>query len=144
MTYGFADINGDGQEELLIGDTRFAGYTEDCFIEAITIKDGTTQLAFTTSLPSYVCENNVVMCCETFFEDREAYFIYTLAPGWDETGVKIESFDSLAYYTAEETWKCSEGFDPHGILTEAEAREIIASYKQIPIEMNPVSEFPLK
>lgn len=142
LTYGLADINGDGVEDLLIGDSRFHGYTEDCFIEAITIRDGTTQRAFTTSMPSYLCENNVVMC-QAFFEDRNAYFFYTLAPGWCDTGVTVESFDALAYYASEETWKYSENAGPDAILTESEANEILQSYQRIPVEMKPVSEFPL-
>lgn len=141
-TYGFADLNGDGAEELLIGNItmiRDAGEDEkSCFTDIFTMKDGKTTLYFTASAATYLCENNGLACISKVPNDW--YGFYTTG----ENGEAWGKYEYLTYNNTEGKWF----FGPEGEpwpreITEEEAVAIMDSYPRILMEMKPISEYPM-
>lgn len=136
-TYGFADLNQDGTEELLIGygDAVELG---NCFTEALTIKNGKTSMYFGKSMPTYVCENNVLECVDTTRNNWRSYDFHDSETG--EYGNHIY----LNYNAADGVWLCGT-YDkawPEEITAE-EAQSIIESHPRLQIEMKPISQYPM-
>lgn len=136
-TYGFADLNQDGREELLIG---YGDAVEwgGCFTEALTIKDGETSLYFSKSMPTYICENNVLECVDSTRDNWRSYDFFDAEAGQHGNHVYLN------YNTADNVWVYGthEKVWPEEI-TEAEAKSIIESHPRMEIEMKPISEYPL-
>lgn len=141
-TYGFADLNGDGVEELLVGNVtmiRDAGEDEkSCFTDIFTMKDGKTTLYFTASAATYLCENNALVCISKIPNDW--YGFYTTG----ENGEKWGRYEYLTYNKTEGKWF----FGPEGEpwpkeITEEEAMAIMTSYPRVPLEMKPITEYPM-
>ena len=135
-TYGFADLNQDGREELLIG---YGDAVEwgGCFTEALTIKDGETSLYFSKSMPTYICENNVLECVDSTRDNWRSYDFFDAEAGQHGNHVYLN------YNTADNVWVYGthEKVWPEEI-TEAEAKSIIESHPRMEIEMKPISEYP--
>lgn len=142
-TYGFADLDGDGVEELLVGNVlliRDTGEDEkSCYTECFTIKDGKTTLYFSTSAATYLCENNSVISISKFPDIW--YGLYTLGTGED----KVEKYESLSYRETDNKWFFNPGNEPWPReITEEEAMAILDSYVRIPLEMKPITEYPME
>lgn len=132
MDYALLDITGDGQDELILG--------RDGHINEIwTIRDGiTTQLQGSYS-EGYLCQGQVFE--HYVFLDGKPYHHYSRlgSNGYFEPVLTVE------YRTTEGSW-FTENYEDETerkAITEAEAREIIAQFPRIPVEMTPVREFPI-
>lgn len=143
-TYAIADINGDGVEDLLLGDVGLLeSYNADtnCFTEVFTIKDGKTCFFFATDLPTYLCEGYVVESCN-ISEYAKSHLYYTLGSDYDPQVMELEKFECVTYREIDETWRYSDFSDvADTVITEEEAGTIMDSYGRIPLEMKPISEF---
>lgn len=135
-TYGFADLNKDGIKELLIG-YGDAEEWRNCFTEALTIKNDKTCLYFSKTMPTYICENDVLECVDPTRENWRCYDFLDSATG--EYGNNLY----LNYNSTDEVWLCGT-YDkawPEKI-TEKEANDIINSHPRLEITMKSIEEFP--
>lgn len=143
MTYAIIDVNSNGVEELLLGDKRISDYEENSFINAITMKDGKTCFFFSTGHAMYVCEGNVLESND-IQQYGENHCYYTLGGDYDSKTMKLEKFVCVGYRQIDETWRMSTFSNvPDEVITEEEARQIMDSYIRIPVEMKPITEFPM-
>ena len=142
-TYGFADLDGDGTIELLIGDVAIIRDMEEdekfCYTDSFTMKDGKTTLYFSGATATYLCENN---CFVYVMKHPEpCYGMYTLGTGEN----KIEKYECLYYYGAEGKWFYNPDGEPGPQeVTEEVAMAILDSYVRIPLEMKPITEYPME
>ena len=142
-TYGFADLDGDGTIELLIGDiAKIRDMEEDekfCYTDSFTMKDGKTTLYFSGATATYLCENNRFVYVMKHPEPW--YGMYTLGTGEN----KIEKYECLYYYGAEGKWFYNPDEEPWPQeVTEEVAMAILDSYVRIPLEMKPITEYPME
>lgn len=143
MTYAMADVNGDGVEELLLGYTGRFDKDDDAhsFIEVFTIQNGQTSYFFSTSHPTYLCEDDFLECVD--FQGAEKHWYYLLGKDYDETRLP-EKYQFVGYSELDGTWETNKNdtdITPVPI-TEEEARQLIESHPRIPLEMKPITEFP--
>lgn len=141
-TYGFADLDGDGTIELLIGDVaKIRDMEEDekfCYTDSFTMKDGKTTLYFSGATATYLCENNRFVY--VMKHPEPCYGMYTLGTGEN----KIEKYECLYYYGAEGKWFYNPDGEPWPQeVTEEVAMAILDSYVRIPLEMKPIREYPM-
>lgn len=145
-TYGFADVNGDGFEELLIGELsviEYFGGDENCFTEVITLKDGKTKFFFSTTLPTYLCEGYALESNQNS-EYCQWYGYYTLGTNYDPEKMCCEKYEFISYDKYDEVWKYSDfSAIADTVISEKEAKDIMDSYSRISLEMKPISEFPM-
>ena len=139
-TYGFADLNNDGMEELLIGYASFsnAGF-ENCFAETVIMRDGQTGWYITTSMPTYFCEGFVLECLDDTRSNWRSY--YVLDPETGEYDLQCylhfnEEDQVWVYGTPDDVW-------PYEI-SEEEAHAIMDSYIRITTVMRPITEYPME
>lgn len=136
--YTFFDIDGNGEEELLLGSYGVSG-KEGSFSEAITMKDGMTDCLYRDS-NLYLCENDVL-------ENYVSFDGFTAHTYWkrDENNTFL---GYLEHDEAKQQWMFNKNgayWDDDGIISEKEAQAIIDSYVRMPIpEMKPLTEFPVK
>lgn len=145
-TYAIEDVNGDGVEDLLIGYLDMAkdmGGDEDCFIEVFTMQDGKSRPLFLTTSPLYLCEGYVLECNEDN-EYRLEHSYHTLGSDYDTSTMELEKFECVVYDKFEEVWKYDDVTNMGDtVISEEEAREIMDSYARIPVDMKPITEFPM-
>lgn len=130
--YLLRDINGDGIEDLLVG------MYEDSFFWGFTMEDNVTKSLINTGRNLYICEDGVI---ESYFEDED-YIVHRYYTLEDDKFIPISY---LKYNKAAGSWgKDLDGDEwPDAEITQEEAMRIVESYVRIPLEMNPVSEFPM-
>lgn len=123
--FALMDIDGNGTEELFLGDTA------DSFYEVVTMKGGKTQ----HSSVNYLCEGGIL---ESSWEtDEYAVYGYYQIKSGEDTLLDYVTYDKAADRWANNKYAAATG-DP---ITEAEAKAIIASYIRVELEMKPISEF---
>lgn len=127
--FALLDVNGDGAEELLLG-------REDSFGTIRTMRDGKayTLLSFGMDFGSYLCQDNIVMHNDSV-GNPNYYAFYKL------DGYEAKPIEQVGYDEWEEQW-FREKNGEITYVTEEEAKDIIASYGRIEVEMTPISEYP--
>ena len=84
-----------------------------------------------------MCQGNIYESYD-FVDGKPMHTYYRLLP---DKG--IECVTQVAYEYGE--WRLYDGqTDTEKIISEEEAQKIIASYVRIPLEMKPVSSFPME
>lgn len=131
MEYCFLDINGDGQEELLLG-------RDGASQESWMMQDGVIRRSISGYTHGYPCEGN-------YFEGEESldggqYHCYLQM---EKTG-GYTMVESLSYSPADGIWWHGQPGEEREAVTEAQAMEIMASYRRIELQMQSVREFPLE
>lgn len=122
------DIDGDGVDEF------FIGHTADSFYEVYTMKDGKTK----PLVGNYLCENGVT---EVFWDADD--YNYIVHGYYKLEGGEVTLLDYVCYDKAADCWaNCKYAATWGDPITEAEAKEIIASYVRVDLELRPMSEFP--
>ena len=132
--YILLDLDGDGTEEMLWGPEN----GELC--EVAYMVDGEVNLRF----DDYLCEGNILMCelnHDTYRhngEEREenrctSYQYNTLS----------ELIVKLYYLPTADQWIEVRPGQEDRVITEAEAKEIMAQFVILDLEMKPLSEYPL-
>ena len=133
MGFAFYDIDGNGVEELLIGKD---GYCVNIYTEA----GGTTEeyLDPTTYEYCYPCEGNVVV--SVIHITTEDYYINRV------TDFQKELVEHIQYHpTAEDgKWRRYTDWRSYELISEEECNEILGSCVRIPVEMLPLTEYPLE
>ena len=132
MDYALWDANGDGQEELILG--------RDGHIHEIwTMQDGKTAGFVGSWYEGYLCEGNVYE--DYVFLDGKPYHYYDRLDG----GTEFSPILQVYYDTYYESWMLEDYESGTELtqITEERAKEIMASFPRISLEMKPVREFPL-
>lgn len=131
--YALRDLNGDGVEELLLGNA------EDHFRDVLTIKDGKVESIWFWSHMN-LCENNVILITgySGLTGQGVSFGYYKL-----ETD-RLTMLACLYYDEETAVWSKqeSETEEPTEI-TEAEANAIRSQYPLLDIQMNPIRDFPM-
>lgn len=133
MEYTLLDVTGDGAEELILG--------RDGHIQGIwTIRDGKTAGLAGSYYEGYLCEGNI-------YEDY--VFLSGMPYHWYqklESDGTVQMLMCVEYDASAGRWLMQdyEAGTEWQTISEERAEEIIASFVRIPLEMKPVSEFPLK
>lgn len=132
MEYTLLDVTGDGTEELILG--------RDGYIHEIwTVRDGKTARVTSSHYEGYLCQGNVYE--DYVFLDGKPYHFYSRidADGYAERLLDVE------YDAYRESWMLNEfpGETAPQPISEERAMEIIGTYVRIPLDMKPVSEFPV-
>lgn len=131
--YALRDLNGDGQEELLLGFVEQGG-----FDGVFTIQDGTVERYFNFGGNAYLCEGGFLeFYDEDPFSDRIDHGYHQIK------GRDLEWIVNLSFQNGK--W----GFNPYGgyideETTEAEAQAIIAKYPRIELEFQSLLSYPME
>lgn len=131
--YALRDLNGDGQDELLLGYAENGG-----FDETFTIQDGTVEHYFHLGGNGFLCEDGYVeFYDEDPLSDRIDHSYFQIK------GRDLEWIVNLSFQNGK--W----GFNPNGgyideEITEAEAKAIIAKYTRIELEFQSVLSYPME
>lgn len=129
--YLLMDVNGDGEEELLLSDDG------ESIANVITVVNGKIKKLFMwTNL--YLCENEI---WEYYGSGgREEYHDYFTI---DKEGNHL--VDSLYYSIADSSWHRSADGDYYleQTISEEEYHDILSSYARVKLEMKPIGEFPI-
>lgn len=127
--YCLMDINSDGIEDLLLGDTA------DYFGDAYTIFNGKSATIHFWSHMN-MCENNILEITGSSNE-HESHLYYRM----EENG---RTFIEAVYYTYyPEAWSHQVGLQEKWIdISKSEFDSIVASYPRITLDMKPIQEFP--
>ena len=133
MEYTLRDVTGDGAEELILGRN---GHIQGIW----TIRDGKTAGLAGSYYEGYLCEGNI-------YEDY--VFLSGMPYHWYqklESDGTVQMLMCVEYDASAGRWLMQdyEAGTEWQTISEERAEEIIASFVRIPLEMKPVSEFPLK
>ncbi len=128
-TYTLLDVNGDGEDELLIG--------RDGYVITIwSMVNGKTAY-MSSSGENYICQDHV---CESYiFKDGEPKHYYRKI----ETDLGQHEIAYIGYDTYNESWMYFDytvDTESHPI-SENEAMDIINSFVRIPLDMKPVADY---
>ena len=128
--YCLMDINGDGIEDLLLGETA------DYFGDAYTIFNGKSATIHFWSHMN-MCEGNILEISGSSTESETHNYYQMDADG--RTYIETVSYQ---YYP--EVWIRQDGVDGEQVeITKSEFDDIVASYPRIALDMKPISEFPM-
>ncbi|MDO5400389.1 MAG: hypothetical protein Q4F17_05325 [Eubacteriales bacterium] len=133
--YTLVDINGDGTDELITGRDNH-GWS------IYTMKDGKTHnLNFYEAI--YLCDDGVIHHDDSFESEEQGNWI--IHGYYRMNGTEVESIVRVAYNPNDGQWAKYTNANPlpDEIITEAEAMEIINSYKDIELDWKPITEFPM-
>ena len=133
--YSFYDLNGDGVDELLLGQ-------DGAFIDCLEMKSG--EVVLHGYGESYLCEGNVLeqySAPDTYWNgETHTYFAFadgTAALKDDNVIANIQRRGSQWYRYA----------DPHGLksteISQDEAAAIMAKYPRIQLDWKPLVDYPL-
>lgn len=132
MEYTLLDVTGDGAEELILG--------RDGHIHEIwTVRDGKTARVTSSHYEGYLCQGNVYE--DYVFLDGKPYHFYSRI----DTDGYVERLLDVEYDATCGSWMLDEfpGETAPQPISEERAMEIIGTYVRIPLDMKPVSEYPV-
>lgn len=130
MDYALLDITGDGQDELILGRN---GHIHEIW----TIQDGKTDTVTGSWYEGYLCEGNIY---EAYvFVDGQPYHFYSQI----ESDGRTKPLMNVGYASSQGTWEIFGSGTEQQTISEDQAKQMIASYIRIPLEMKPVKEYPL-
>lgn len=126
--YGLWDLTGDGEAELLVG---CAG----SFGSAKTVVSGKVETLFSngTNEGFLPCEDGVIL----YQNGDHYYFCKAEMPG------ELATIDYLGYDAWDECWYREKRGEDGATISEEEAVAIITSYARVPLEMKPITEYPM-
>lgn len=132
LNYALIDLNGDGVEELLLQCVNLLRYNGDknSFMQCYTLKDG-EPYEIINGNNFYLCKGGVIDLVYT-----NAHYYYSMDGHLEHVGFNIRDGH---WFLDEDSF--GKKFSPI-VITEEEARAIIAKYPHIDIDFIPVSEFP--
>ncbi len=135
--YCLMDINGDGEEELLLGPST------EHFGEAVINLNGVLTQYFTAN-GSSLCEGQVIKE-ENDYPDGSHEICYYSYKNIRNTEDRLEPLDWLKYDAAGKRWSYSKGSCGENAqeISEDKANEIMARYTVIPVELQPILSFPV-
>ncbi len=136
LHYVLIDVDGDSVEELLLQCVNLLSYdgNKNSFFSIYTMRDGEACEVFS------VKGSNLYLCQGGVFDQSysNGHYYFRFLPGF-------ESLDYVGYNTQDGQWYTdSDGHHSNAsrvVITEEEAKVIIAQYPRIDIEFRPVSEF---
>ena len=132
--YALVDLDGNGTNELLWG-------TKDGHIyEVAVMVDGEVTLRF----DDYLCEGNVLLCelnHDEYAPGGAAYLVGNLCTSYQYNTLS-ELIVKLYDLPAADQWVEVRPGQEDRIITEAEAKQIMAQYPVIKLDMKPFSEYP--
>ncbi len=132
LTYGFADLNGDDEQELLIGGLN--GSFENIFT---LTADGVYQLPFSGTF--YLCQDGTVESVNISGYQKE-YFWHPL----DSFFAGDSAFTaSLCYDALTDRWVYTPAGEDAQTLSETEAEAILAAHPRLETVMTDLMDFPL-
>lgn len=133
--YTLLDLDGDGTEELLWGTADGSHLSQVAYM-----KDGVV----TIRVDNYICEGNILLwdrMIDTYKRDGEvveakchSYKYSTLT----------EIIVKLYYLPVADQWVEVRSGQEDRFISEAEAKQIMAQYPVIRLDMKPLSEYPLQ
>lgn len=139
LNYALIDIDGDGVEEMLLQCVSRVFYDghPDSFFAIYTMKDGEPFGILVLKRSNlYLCHDGVFDQC--YYESSGHEYMKLLAG--------MEALDYVVYNEKDGNWYANvageDGSATHAIVTEEEAKAIIAKYPRIDLDFRPVSEFP--
>ena len=131
LQYTFYDLTGDGAEELLIG-------KNGAYLLWVTIEDGNTMTRGV--IDTYLCEGGV----EERYDAFEIYETHTYLAPVSETvidDIDAENRKVLAVvHRVKDQWMLGENDQP---ITAEEAQSIMAQYKRMELNWQPLMDYPL-
>lgn len=129
--YALADVNGDGNQELLFGNQNGQLY------ELVYWKDDMVTIQFLT----YLCEGNVL----ERYDDNDIYYFD------DETyeeGCRVHEYRTttdfllkLCYLPRSDQWILSSS-DKDAVISQSEALQIMSQYPRKTLDMKPIADYP--
>ena len=146
LKYALIDINGDGQEELLLqseGSPYLTKYAieENMFFSVIGMEDGELVYLIGGGY-HYLCQGNVVESLSPFEGEEKRHGYYRYDQKFREEPVdQIIPEEGKLY-----KWVPNSKISDRDLeeITEEEANAIIARYPRMDIEFKPASEFPMR
>lgn len=136
--YALADVDGDGIEEVLLGNQEGQLY------ELVYMKEDMVAIRFLT----YLCEGNVL---EKYYHNQTYYF----SDEKYEEGCTVHEYSTLAesiamfYYLPKSNQWIKTDFNEaldlvsEEVLSAAEVRHFMARYPRVELDMKPISEYPM-
>ncbi len=125
--YGYSDVNGDGVEDLLVGNE------EGRFTEVITCLDGRLSLLFSVGRSCSLCQDGSILSGR---EGDESFLVYRLS-------AQEQSVTTTVWYVEEED--CWYRYFTDGNRKEEispqQVQALLAQYEPVELDMQPVSDF---
>ena len=139
-TYALLDLDGDGQEELILDEGYFRGVYTTNDGKAIPMYSGTTF----TCTGLNICKGNIIEVVHTYSGDNKVYCYYRMS------GTKGEMVEYLRYDAERNPlnpWFRSSDATGQDIslepITRAEFENIQEIYAPIELDWKPITEYPL-
>ena len=139
-TYALLDLDGDGQEELILDEGYFRGVYTTNDGKAIPMYSGTTF----TCTGLNICKGNIIEVVHTYSGDNKVYCYYRMS------GTKGEMVEYLRYDAERNPlnpWFRSSDATGQDIslepITKAEFENIQEIYAPIELDWKPITEYPL-
>lgn len=130
MEYTLRDLTGDGQEELILGRN---GHIHEIW----TIQDGKTNNVTGSWYEGYLCEGNIYENY-VYLDGQPCHFYSQI-----ESDGSTKPLVNIGYASGQGIWEIFGSGTEQQTISEDQAKEIIATYIRIPLEMKPVKEYPL-
>lgn len=133
--YTVMDINGDGVDDLLLGDKP------NCFDRAMTIIDGEI-VNFLPVDNGYLCQNGII---ESIYSTGYSSYsrMYRSIEGYARYGDDMPLLERVGYDSATDTWIYSRDFETESVITKEEADVIQEKYTRIDLNMKPILDYPM-
>ncbi len=128
--YILMDITGDGVEDLLLTDNG------DYIGDAFTVKNGELDTLFFWS-GYYLCENNILEDSSSSYQHERYSYSSVDDSGWHTLNTLIYDKEGGKWYHD------ADGDNYYELeITEEEYKEILTSYRRVPLNWTPIDEFP--
>lgn len=132
--YALYDLNGDGVEELLLGNN------EDSFTSVMSMVDGEiVDYLFVNG--GHLYDNNIIDGYNPTGYSSYAHFFYTL-DGHTNMDDELTVLEVVEHDVAEGTWKHGKNLEDGTPISQQEAESILSRYVKIDLKLHPISEYP--
>lgn len=133
--FGLVDLNGDGIDELLLSDEK------DHFGDVYTMFNG-QKARIAMGMHFTLCQDDILQHTEYdhISQEPRSFSFYRL------NDYVLQNIEIVEHDLLFNRWFTRQSDDPTSCreITEAEANEIIAKYKQVDVTMQPLSDFSMK